>query len=601
MKRSRVFLLSVAAAAFLGAGDGSPAGIRTVPSQYPSIQAAIDAAVAGDTVLVSHGTYYENIRFRGKAITVASYYILDGDTAHIDSTVIDGSRPAFPDSGSTVFFVAGEDTNSVLCGMTITGGTGSITPEKYRVGGGLLMLGSSGARICHNRIISNTLTHQNVAIGAGVVAGSPYEAGGWLILEENEISHNTATGTNGVGSVGVSCGMNGRIERNHIEENQGFSSKLGGAGGGMYCWTEAPGTKDLVVRKNIISGNKFTSTGVNEYGESGLGGGLAISGFRAIVEGNVITNNELDGPGICAGGGVLLNYRNDELQFCNNWISGNRLTGGGQHWGGGVCIWRCSPKFYNNIVVDNTGKQGGGVYVGDGNLPSRPRLLNNTICGNSATLGSGIYSTGSYPVVLNSIMWNDSAEIHSSGGLVTVLYSDVRGGWAGTGNIEINPAFLDTTTYRLSDSSRCIGAGRDSVRIEDTWYRAPRTCFYGSPRPCPEGSHPDIGACENPLADPAGGVTDPTTGLPMSYALNQNYPNPFNPTTVVRYELPAACDVKLVVYDLLGREVATLVNDRKSPGSHEAKFDGARLASGVYLYRLTAGDFVQTHKMLLVQ
>ena len=137
MKNSLFILLSAGAALLVGATTDSPADIRRVPSQYSTIQLAIDAAVAGDTVLVSRGTYYENIRFRGKAITVASQYILDGDTTHIDSTSIDGSRPTNPDSGSTVFFDAGEDSNSVLCGMTITGGTGVInTNFDYRVGGG---------------------------------------------------------------------------------------------------------------------------------------------------------------------------------------------------------------------------------------------------------------------------------------------------------------------------------------------------------------------------------------------------------------------------------------------------------------------------------
>jgi chitinase len=90
-------------------------------------------------------------------------------------------------------------------------------------------------------------------------------------------------------------------------------------------------------------------------------------------------------------------------------------------------------------------------------------------------------------------------------------------------------------------------------------------------------------------------------GLPTDYGLEQNYPNPFNPTTVVTYELPAASDVKLVVYDLLGREVAVLVNERKAPGNYEVQFNASGLSSGVFLYRLTAGDFGQTRKMALVK
>ena len=68
----------------------------------------------------------------------------------------------------------------------------------------------------------------------------------------------------------------------------------------------------------------------------------------------------------------------------------------------------------------------------------------------------------------------------------------------------------------------------------------------------------------------------------------QNYPNPFNPTTGVRYQVSEVSYVRLAVYDLLGREVAVLVNERKAPGKYELRFDGSSLASGVYVYRLTA-------------
>lgn len=88
---------------------------------------------------------------------------------------------------------------------------------------------------------------------------------------------------------------------------------------------------------------------------------------------------------------------------------------------------------------------------------------------------------------------------------------------------------------------------------------------------------------------------------PQAFAMQQNYPNSFNPATVVRYQLPVVSDVKLVVYDLLGREVSVLVNERKAPGSYSVMFDAAGLASGVYFYRLTAGEFVQVRKLLMLR
>jgi hypothetical protein len=88
---------------------------------------------------------------------------------------------------------------------------------------------------------------------------------------------------------------------------------------------------------------------------------------------------------------------------------------------------------------------------------------------------------------------------------------------------------------------------------------------------------------------------------PQQYSLSQNYPNPFNPKTGFRFQVPGVSDVKLTVYDLLGREVAVLVNERKIPGSYEVTFDGSGLASGVYIYRMTAGSFTESKKMVLVK
>lgn len=89
--------------------------------------------------------------------------------------------------------------------------------------------------------------------------------------------------------------------------------------------------------------------------------------------------------------------------------------------------------------------------------------------------------------------------------------------------------------------------------------------------------------------------------VPREYALGQNYPNPFNPTTIIRYDVRAAADVQLEVCDVLGRDIAILVSERKTVGSYEVTFDGADLPSGIYFCRLTAGDFVQTRKMLLLR
>jgi hypothetical protein len=96
-------------------------------------------------------------------------------------------------------------------------------------------------------------------------------------------------------------------------------------------------------------------------------------------------------------------------------------------------------------------------------------------------------------------------------------------------------------------------------------------------------------------------VEDKANHNPENYELYQNYPNPFNPTTTIRFTIPHSLHVTLKVYDILGKEIATLVDEEKNPGSYEAKFDASNLPSGVYFYRIRAGEFNQTKKMVLMK
>jgi protocatechuate 3,4-dioxygenase beta subunit len=96
------------------------------------------------------------------------------------------------------------------------------------------------------------------------------------------------------------------------------------------------------------------------------------------------------------------------------------------------------------------------------------------------------------------------------------------------------------------------------------------------------------------------GVED-SNAQPDGFTLYQNYPNPFNPVTTIKYHLPLGSEVKLVVYDVFGREVATLMDGKQSAGTHEVKFDAGKLSSDFYLYQLRAGSFVATKEMLLIK
>ena len=103
-------------------------------------------------------------------------------------------------------------------------------------------------------------------------------------------------------------------------------------------------------------------------------------------------------------------------------------------------------------------------------------------------------------------------------------------------------------------------------------------------------------------SNPGTSVDNSRTGeLPMKFNLEQNYPNPFNPSTVISYQLSVGCYVQLKIYDLLGREVATLINEYKPAGNYKATFDGSKLTSGIYLCKMKTVDFVDTKKIMLLK
>jgi dienelactone hydrolase len=99
----------------------------------------------------------------------------------------------------------------------------------------------------------------------------------------------------------------------------------------------------------------------------------------------------------------------------------------------------------------------------------------------------------------------------------------------------------------------------------------------------------------------ASGVEEAGADVPRLISLSQNYPNPFNPSTTITYSLPAAMHVNLKVYDILGRELAAVVNEIEPPGVHSVRFDASQLSSGVYYYRIAAGSFVAAKQMLVVR
>jgi len=279
-----------------------------IPTDKPTIQAGIQAAHNGDTVLVTPGTYYENLNFQGKQIIVCSFFILNNDLSFIHNTIIDGSSPANSDTASCVLFYTNEDSSSILQGFTITGGTGTkwVDPGNpgwtWRGGGGIFTFGSSPTlqfNIIKNNNVTKT-TGVNGAQGGGTLsfAGNP-------IIRNNIIMENEAQYGAGI----VIDYSGGIVKNNIIWKNFG-----GQAYGGGGIWTLGNGTAPIIIENNHIIDNSVTGTG--KYG--GKGGAIFVWMGTLTARNNIIWGNTQSQGGPIAevdGGNATVSYCNVEGGF----------------------------------------------------------------------------------------------------------------------------------------------------------------------------------------------------------------------------------------------------------------------------------------------
>ena len=249
-------------------------------------------------------------------------------------------------------------------------------------------------------------------------------------------------------------------------------------------------------------------------------------------------------------------------------------------------------------------------------------FINCTFANNKGINGAALTQRGrSSIVVFNTIMWANeptncliNAATDTVGCDIGINYSDIQFGldsimvtdsisvvnW-GLGNVDIDPHFIDTlnSNFRLADSSLCLGIGELSVDMGGNTYSSPEFDLEMKLRPSPENSKPDLGAYENSNDIIVSINADPFSV--SKFELFQNYPNPFNPTTKIKYSLPEDSYVELKLFDVLGREVAMIVNNEQDQGIYEVEFNASQLASGVYLYKIKAGKYIKTRKMILMK
>ncbi len=571
---------------------------KRVPQDYATIQAAINAAVNGDTVLVAEGTYPVHLKIT-KKIVLASLFILDGDTSHISRTILDGSAESHVDSGSVVFLDTGTDTTTVVCGFTITRGKGmNITfPGHYtRYGGGVAIEARAGGTIRRNIISGNTVVAPSGGVGgaAGVCVNNgdmlirPQQA----IIEDNVIENNTVTPTDvtsavEVGGLGL-WGGNGRICRNIIRNNRVYWANTSNSsilGGGVLIGTDASMEMRVLFSDNIVEGNR-----------SYRGGGLAVYGGATIatVRNNIFINN----TGDYLGGGISLS-----IGATNTIVSGNYFARNSSSRGGGIGARNTgSNTIVNNIIVNNTSTSmsGAGIYVYD---CSDIRIVNNTVAFNQGGAAHALFigesATGlTSNKILNCIFWGASTPSIAMNNSAFHLVRSclIKGGWAtGTDIIDSDPFFsVDDTLFHLQITSPCVGTGVASATMGGILVTAPDHDYDGGLT-----LWRNIGAQSSIT-----GVED-LQEFPSTFALNQNFPNPFNPSTTIRFSLPHASNVRLTVYNLLGQKIEELINEQLSPGLKQVTWN-ATAPSGMYLCTLEAEDgtgqrFRETKRMLLLK
>lgn len=285
------------------------ANVINVPGNFLIIQAAINASVNGDTVLVEQGIYYENINFRGKNIVLTSRFYLTQDTSFICSTIINGSQPVFADTASCIILNSGEDSTAIIQGFTITGGMGTKWFDQhgagtFREGGGIITEFSSPI-IRWNHIVNNLVLN---SIGVASTGGGGMRCGdGHPHIYNNVIAHNQARYG---GGIVINFCTNAEIKNNLIVNNSGGQSF---GGGGLWATGSTTATV-LIVENNTIANNHVT--GIGNYG--GKGGGIFVFSITLNTKNNIVWGNtQSSGNSIATFLGGILNatYSNIDFSF----------------------------------------------------------------------------------------------------------------------------------------------------------------------------------------------------------------------------------------------------------------------------------------------
>ena len=307
------------------------------------------------------------------------------------------------------------------------------------------------------------------------------------------------------------------------------------------------------------------------------------------IDNIVLSDNSSSGPNYPSGGGGAAFYRADNVLFENSTIANNvsnHNSGGGIFLGSesGQASIVVHATFNRLTIVNNSALSGGAIFCWSAIL----NLYHSTLAQNQASnlewSGGGLASHYvTEPNIISSLFYDNTPNsIHNGYPYTPVLvaYSLVQEQWVGAGNLtNVDPLFCDPDSgdYSLAENSPCVGAGEGGSNM---------------------GAY-EIGC--DPII-----LSTSSELLPVTYTLHQNYPNPFNPVTRLRYDLAENSLVNITIYDMMGRQVKTLINQTQDAGYRSIVWNatndyGKPVSAGIYLYQIQAGKYISTKKMVLLK
>ncbi len=294
---------------------------------------------------------------------------------------------------------------------------------------------------------------------------------------------------------------------------------------------------------------------------------------RVIVQNCLFENNI--GTGENSHGGACGNNHSAPAGEWRNCVFMGNISNG---WGGALEVSH-NYSAYNCVFSDNHATRGGGAVEAQNPVG---HLVNCTLFNNTTDRNDQVPQNDWHLTVSNCIIWGNPASDQITGSHFTVSFTDAQDGWEGEGNIDADPLFVDPDDgdFHLTADSPCIDAGNPESPLDPDSTRADMGAYY---------YHHEVG------------ITPDLILHPSAFILYPAYPNPFNSTATIRYELPSPSHVALSVYDLVGRLLETLIDERVDAGRYAESWYAGALPSGLYFVRFEAGDRAQMQKVVLIR